>query len=879
MANPTKEQIAARKARLQDWQSIDMVTWVVSNKELDAINAPKKDVVAAVTTPWVVQVGQTINRDTWVITDVAPKKPTPKYWEPWYKWEQNLNPITEDQITHKLNNNIPLSPDEIIFQEKLNNEKRLLDREMENKWKMTEWEKQAKLQQEIYRNNQIAKAEELKRSQAAYDAALLPWREDVISSANIGAAQWAQTWIARQRESLEKQWQLYSSQINQKRREYQEAIDSDNMALADSLSKNISNLEANRDKLALKDLEATQDFEKNAIANIKSLFPDMSGLSDEQIDLISEQYWVDAGLLKASRDASKFTSTSEQTRKVQWQILEWVISAWWLASMTMAGATALAPQTWYSAVELMWLWSMYKDAIDNKATREEAQAIVLAEIKSQTTEKEYEKEKYIRKMKEAYKEGRYADARAWWEAAWVDMEEYLDTDSMNSTSNVSPDADMVLKLWEIQEGTTYKDKWDANSWECWRFVNDVTWIPSLMWNTYASKTDDAKMLANWYTRVNSPVAWAIFVTKTDVDWKWTWHTWMVTWTSIWPDGKVLMNVKESNNTWKVNWKWVVWSRTWVDPSLNDAVFYAPTENVDSTLMSGSIKWVPMQFANRIKALVPMQLRNTEKEQDDLALDVRAMNKAWLSADDAALLYMWFHIEDADMKDYAKALVDTAKIVPNAEAFKNLLVKISDKVNKWDKAWAVMLAENAVTPLLKEEYWWGYMPVWQVSYMQEAMNSISRLVDKNDWKLWPIAGRVADLEQVFSDDKDYQALKTLISWELAQVRKLFWGTSITENELEALRDTVWMTTKMQPENLKEAFQTNLDQRYSIMNNQRYQFWLNPLDAKTIWSWEDRAKLYEAPTVAAPTTYTAEDWTVYTTWEPASAASTTVDDTQF
>ena len=56
---------------------------------------------------------------------------------------------------------------------------------------------------------------------------------------------------------------------------------------------------------------------------------------------------------------------------------------------------------------------MYKDAIDNKATREEAQAIVLAEIKSQTTEKEYEKEKYIRKMKEAYKEGRYADARAW----------------------------------------------------------------------------------------------------------------------------------------------------------------------------------------------------------------------------------------------------------------------------------------------------------------------------------------------------------------------------------------------------------------------------------------------------------------------------------
>ena len=56
---------------------------------------------------------------------------------------------------------------------------------------------------------------------------------------------------------------------------------------------------------------------------------------------------------------------------------------------------------------------MYKDAIDNKATREEAQAVVMANIKATTADKEYEKEKYIRKMKEAISEERFNDARAW----------------------------------------------------------------------------------------------------------------------------------------------------------------------------------------------------------------------------------------------------------------------------------------------------------------------------------------------------------------------------------------------------------------------------------------------------------------------------------
>lgn len=108
-----------------------------------------------------------------------------------------------------------------------------------------------------------------------------------------------------------------------------------------------------------------------------------------------------------------------------------------------------------------------------------------------------------------------------------------------------------------------------------------------------------------------------------------------------------------------------------------------------------------------------------------------------------------------------------------------------------------------------------------SYITGKQNTeqLLGLIDRNQDKIGAFDGRAADLLKKVKDDPEYQTIKTLLSMSVADVRRKFAGSAVTETEMKALEDFIGGSTKMTAGNLKTYLQTILDKTTRQYDNQR------------------------------------------------------------
>jgi len=218
--------------------------------------------------------------------------------------------------------------------------------------------------------------------------------------------------------------------------------------------------------------------------------------------------------------------------------------------------------------------------------------------------------------------------------------------------------------------------------------------------------------------------------------------------------------------------------------------------------------VPLSYQRRIEQMVPVQLRNSDAESKKLLADIRNMSAAGLSPEDATLTYLGFNVTDANRKAEAMSLVSQARGLGEALP-EDFFIKLSDYVNNGNMAGAKSFTDRIVEGTIKKQIGEDFVSTPNLKFAESTLNRLESMIERNRDKIWPLSGRFSDVQKKLMNDPDYQALQTLLQWSLADTRRAFGGTAVSQSELEALKNFVWFDTKMPIENLLTGLRTNYE----------------------------------------------------------------------
>lgn len=419
---------------------------------------------------------------------------------------------------------------------------------------------------------------------------------------------------------------------------------------------------------------------------------------------------------------------------------------------------------------------------------------------------------------------------------------------------------VAITWWEVVKAWSYKDYWTQI------VVRDSQWNEHMY-----------SHLSKWLYIVWDTVnAWEVIAKS--------WNTWFSTWPHL------DYRVKDSG------WKWVdpkqfLWGPAWweyttTQKAIMDTYLKNPAskQNIDALknawLTTNDIEsyktitawlwilWVPLSYERGIKNMIPATLMNSEVELAQLNETIKAMAKAWLSQEEAALTHMWFDVDAIKEKgnmDLALKTIDVARALSIwDEKFKNIVSSVNNFLKRWEEWKAVQTIEIEAQRELKKLEWDNYVSDSQVNFSKQVLDKLQWFIAKNSNKIWPISWRFSDLSKKFKNDPDYQALTTLLQGSLAEIRRAFAGTAVTEIELKAIRDFVWLDTKMPIQNLQSALNTNFESMFMNYNTQRQFAWLPKMTPKYIWSnWNERVNLYKWINATTPW-----DWR----WQSSQSSNT-------
>lgn len=133
--------------------------------------------------------------------------------------------------------------------------------------------------------------------------------------------------------------------------------------------------------------------------------------------------------------------------------------------------------------------------------------------------------------------------------------------------------------------------------------------------------------------------------------------------------------------------------------------------------------------------------------------------------------------------------------------------------------ATAYVEGIVDDKVKKREGDKYISTAQAKFLDTTLEKIESMIAKNKDKIGPLSGRFANLENTLSGDPDYQALKTLLTGSVANVRHELAGSAVTDSELNALRDLVEFDTKLPIESLLAKIRTHHSQKVSEYEAQR------------------------------------------------------------
>lgn len=124
-------------------------------------------------------------------------------------------------------------------------------------------------------------------------------------------------------------------------------------------------------------------------------------------------------------------------------------------------------------------------------------------------------------------------------------------------------------------------------------------------------------------------------------------------------------------------------------------------------------------------------------------------------------------------------------------------------------------------------------------LNSTFGDVLEMIEKNKDKLGVASGRFSDLVKKLGGDADFQALQTRLTSAIADTRRAFAGSAVTDSEMAALENYINLNTNMKPENLVAAIGQVMNGRLNDMNEARAQVGLPPIDADTV---SDRSSLY-------------------------------------
>ena len=188
---------------------------------------------------------------------------------------------------------------------------------------------------------------------------------------------------------------------------------------------------------------------------------------------------------------------------------------------------------------------------------------------------------------------------------------------------------------------------------------------------------------------------------------------------------------------------------------------------------------PLIFRQRLYNLIPTQLKNSEKELDNLYEIAKQLYKAWYSADEASMVFYW-----VDPRE------DKTWMLKNLIYKSRMWEKLWDSYY-WDLWWLVdawMLDEAVAkveTSVLPSKY------IDKETRAISIIKKIDRLRDKlkeADPVVWPFEWRISKFKKDYVDATwPYQQVASDIVQIYADIRNELMGAAVTDTELKANED--------------------------------------------------------------------------------------------
>lgn len=371
--------------------------------------------------------------------------------------------------------------------------------------------------------------------------------------------------------------------------------------------------------------------------------------------------------------------------------------------------------------------------------------------------------------------------------------------------------------------STYKNWW------CWELANlylQKMWSDIHLWDKITDKTKYiTTKVWEWL-----PNVWDLVVRdfssnpKASKVSQESWHVAVVT--DVYEDW--------SFDVYQQNWDWkhTVWTAH--IPNTNYVAWY-----IDPTAVSWWVWWAwwawwawdyssanYMDYETWVLNFIPIQLRNTEKEQEKIVTKIKSYYDRWLWQTEAALVQMWFNVQKAtpEGKNVANRIVDMLSYVADEDAFDTtFMTMVSNDVNNWKYSEALKKTENMVYKYIQQS-WQNAVSKTDIADAAVALSSLNKY--KNSWS-W-LSNSTLTLENIIS------------AWGKKVEQFNVWQANLI-NTLEWLWYSEEMAQQLVP-NLtmsRSAFVWKMDALQNLIidryNRQRWEYWMPPVNlAVLLWN---------------------------------------------
>lgn len=368
--------------------------------------------------------------------------------------------------------------------------------------------------------------------------------------------------------------------------------------------------------------------------------------------------------------------------------------------------------------------------------------------------------------------------------------------------------------------------------QCGAFVND--YLQSLWLSRVFTDPIDKKKAAintpDWYT-------WQVgdVIVMDSPSQPQYWHVAIITWVNAdWTYTTLESNRKNNDG--------IVFSRT-IDPNKTKVYGYYHPDGVASSNASWPLTdyWVPISYDRSIKAMIPTQLMNSDTELKKLESNIENLYKAWYSAEDAVLQYMWFNINKEEDKDLAIGLVNAVRSLSNEDSVQSAVSYVSQRINAGDYNWAITKVENLVRAEAKKQEWDGYFDestakglITKANALIELANSLPEDIGVFQWTMQKYLKKLKS--------SDASKLQTAIAYLTDEQRlKQVWS-NVSEHELELVKN--WIP---QIDDRTDTFMNKIEQlkqnALTNLNSWRTTYWLPVLDENSLLDKNKRTLLYQ------------------------------------